>query len=170
MAACYTLYIQTTHERGRLEFAVFDDDGDRLGVWYGVREDIPAAVFRRVHTLICSNGSKWLGQRPDSIPVLLAAMDEHPLDRTFEAYGDFGYALDAEIAVDLPGKGWMQFSGNFATVSHVFGIRTRDKKTITNLVAAIKRNKRRDDYQAQPPFGRAALRELKSDSLDREGS
>lgn len=92
-------------------------------------------------TEITSNGSKWAGQAPDPVSVLIEVLAREPLDRTFEKYGNF--AINE-------GNGIVRFFGNFLTVSHVFNIRTDDPELVATLIAAIKANKRMPAYQAQP--------------------
>ena len=91
-------------------------------------------------TTINSNGSKWAGQAPDTVADLLKVLSSHPLDRTFEEYGNF-------IIAD---KDMWHFFGNFLTVSHVFSIDTDDRETIDSLTVAIRCNQTRRDYQSQP--------------------
>jgi hypothetical protein len=38
---------------------------------------------------IRSNGSKWYGEDPDPIEVLFDTLGKHPLDPSFEDYGNF---------------------------------------------------------------------------------
>lgn len=94
-------------------------------------------------TDIISNGAKWAGQQPDTIERLIQALREHPLDRRFEAYGDFARNIQGKL-------GRMAFFGNFLTVSHVFNIETNDSEVIEQLLSAIRENKEREDYLAQP--------------------
>lgn len=90
--------------------------------------------------VIHSNGSKWAGEMPDSIEMLCEVLQQHPLDRTFEGYGNF-YEFD---------KGIAYFFGNFFTLSHVFQIETDDAQTIARLTGLIDENRKRPDYLAQP--------------------
>ena len=116
------------------------------------RDIVPAEIFDKVHTVIKVNGSKWGGQRPDGIAVLLDVLARETLDRRFENYGDFSYPLaddDAEIEARLPGDGWIHFFGNFLGYSHAFGIDSRDAETVDALVTAIKANKQTVAYQQQ---------------------
>lgn len=90
-------------------------------------------------TTIHSNGSKWLGQDPDSIDTLLDLLAREPLDPTFEQYGNFMH----------PGPdGMTTFFGNFNQWSHVFRIDTDDPAVITALRRAIRTNQRRPSYRA----------------------
>ncbi len=93
-------------------------------------------------THIESNGSKWLGQAPDPISVLIEVLGKHPLDRSFEAYGNF--IREPDTAHDATG-----FFGNFLTLSHVFNIRTDDTAVIDALTHAIRANQQRPDYLRQ---------------------
>ena len=84
-------------------------------------------------TIIRSNGSKWAGEEPDTVAQLLGVMAAHPLDRTFEDYGNFRDRVKGE-----PGR--VIFFGNFRNLAHA-------------LTAAIRANRRRDDYTSQPRPG-----------------
>ncbi len=83
-------------------------------------------------TTIVSNGSRWYGQSPASIPELLDVLATSPLCPSFLAYGGF--------ALDTGSPGVVTFWGNFAEVSHVFNITTDDDLTIERLAVAIKTN------------------------------
>jgi hypothetical protein len=101
-------------------------------------------------TIIVSNGSKWLGEAPDTIETLLAVLAQEPLDHTFERYGNFITPLTEQTLI-APQRhpellGLTEFWGNFARVSHVFCIRTNDPAVIATLTAAIRQNQDRDDY------------------------
>lgn len=91
---------------------------------------------------IKSNGSHWYGEAPDSVDDLLRVLQNHPLDRTFEAYGNFVQSAYSTRVV--------RFWGNFRTVSHVFSIDTDEPELIAKLTAAIRQNQNRADYLAQP--------------------
>ena len=100
-----------------------------------------------------SNGSKWLGQKPDTIEELLKVLKKFPLDPVFERYGNFIYPLDGpegyEKAEDRKAaKGQIYFSGNFAGLSHVFGIATDDPAIIATLTKAIRENQASEQYKA----------------------
>ena len=101
-------------------------------------------------TLIVSNGSKWMGEAPDSIETLLAVLATEPLDHRFEAYGNFITRLTAQNLLNADRYpehiGMTQFWGNFARVSHVFHIRTDEPALIASLRTAIRQNQARDDY------------------------
>lgn len=93
-------------------------------------------------TTIKSNGSKWAGQEPDSVEYLLKVLNDEPLDRTFENYGNFVYLNENNLETVV-------FFGNFFRISHVFNIETDDESTIENLISAIEANRRRSDYSSQ---------------------
>lgn len=95
-------------------------------------------------THINSNGSKWAGQAPDSIETLIKVLNESPLDRVFEMYGNFIKDRDDEYR-----PGMVNFFGNFFTLSHVFNIDTDDAETIEALTSAIRANQQRSDYLSQ---------------------
>jgi hypothetical protein len=67
---------------------------------------------------IQSNGSKWAGEAPDTLEVLLDVLKTETLDPTFEQYGGFFYRLPGDERYD----GEYHAFGNFLTVSHVFSI------------------------------------------------
>lgn len=102
-------------------------------------------------TEIRSNGSRWGGQEPLPIEELFARLATHPLDRIFEAYGNFVEVDPVNMNADplLP-LGGVAFSGNFHTYSHVFDVRTTDPELIARLTAAIRENQQRPDYLSQP--------------------
>jgi len=104
-------------------------------------------------TTIISNGSKWLGEDPDSIEKLIDVLEKNPLDPTFEKYGNFITELDQPGAWEEPEKhkeftGVVGFFGNFHTISHVFNIRTNDKDIIKRLTTAIRKNQKTDAYES----------------------
>ena len=91
-------------------------------------------------TEIISNGSKWAGQAPDSIDVLLRVLDIEQLDPLFEG-------RRGAFAERLEGGTW-RFFGNFLCVSHVFNIETDDPATVRALRLAIIHNRRGGWYRA----------------------
>jgi hypothetical protein len=107
-------------------------------------------------TIIRSNGSKWAGEQPDDIPALLDVLASTPLDRSFEAYGNF--YNPAPGFCDQLGRhthpkeyeGLASFFGNFFCLSHVFNIYTNEPQVIADLLTAIDQNQHRTDYLAQP--------------------
>lgn len=101
------------------------------------------------YTEIISNGSKWYGEEPDTVEVLLDVLENHPLDRVFESYGNFAYRAKNKHDREIMGNS-TRFFGNFLTISHVFNIQTNDNDLITKLCKAIRKNKRRPDYLSQP--------------------
>lgn len=106
-------------------------------------------------TTIHSNGSG----RVLPIEALLERLATHPLDRTFEAFGNF-VQLDPVNGRGEPmtGPGGAAFFGNFLTYSHVFRLDTDDPDLIARLTAAIHANQQRPDYLDQsPPFQRDKL-------------
>ena len=94
---------------------------------------------------IQSNGSKWAGQEPDNIEVLLEMLAKEPLDRTYEDC--FYYPLEDDFRKrhNYP-EGTIAFSGNFFKYSHVFNIRTDELSIIKQLTQAIEANKQTDAY------------------------
>ena len=85
---------------------------------------------------ITSNGSKWLGEPPDSVETLLGVLGSETLDPTFEHYGGFIYYI---------GEGKLHAFGNFLTCSHVFDI-TGTIGEMRSLAQGIKVAKRRPEY------------------------
>jgi len=94
-------------------------------------------------TTVHSCGSKWAGEKPDSIQALLKALNEYALDRTFEAFGNFVEPLES---------GAISFFGNFQELSHVFHITTTDSRLAAKLTDAIRANQRRPDYLSQEDY------------------
>jgi hypothetical protein len=98
---------------------------------------------------IISNGSKWAGEQPDSIADLLEVLaGPYVLDRTFEEYGDFIYRNE-----DGKWRAW----GNFLELSHVFNILADTREELAAIEEAVRLQKERPDYTAQPD---AATRRL----------
>ena len=93
---------------------------------------------------ITSNGSKWAGQKPDSVETLIGVLETETLDPTFERYGGF---------VSFDGKGLQAF-GNFLTVSHVFNINGTVEE-MRPLARAIKAARNKPEYISALNNGRA---------------
>lgn len=87
-----------------------------------------------VGTIILSNGSKWGGQEADDVPALLERLANHPVREDFDA----PYFHDGKDYVHFPG--FTNFFGNFAGVSGVFSIETRDPEVLATLKAACLAN------------------------------
>ena len=107
-----------------------------------------------METIIQSNGSRWLGQEPDSVETLLEVLGREPLDPTLEEFGNFIDELDRpatwpdeKVPPEFEGKGMTRFFGNFAKLSHVFNIDTNDPEVVRGLTVAIRDNQKRGDYQ-----------------------
>ena len=101
-------------------------------------------------TQIISNGSHWGGEQPDKISSLVSMLRAHPLDKTFEDFGNFAYKLNPQNCGDRKddvGK-WV-ISGNFLTYSHVFYIVTTNKPLVNLLRREIRANKQRPDYASR---------------------
>jgi hypothetical protein len=88
---------------------------------------------------IMSNGSKWMGENPDTIEKLCEVLKNYPLDRTFEDYGNF-IITDGVTTT---------FFGNFLNLSHVFNIITDEIEIIELLTGLILENRKRTDYLSQ---------------------
>lgn len=85
-----------------------------------------------------ANGSKWAGEAPDPIEVLMERLGAEVLDPRFEQYGNF---------VRREKDGTYTAWGNFLTYSHVFNIKgTREE--IEPLRRAIRKNQRTPEYRA----------------------
>lgn len=99
-------------------------------------------------------------RQPDSIEALFARLETDPLDRTFEAYGNFIIADPVNMRGEpmLPAGG-VSFFGNFHTYSHVFNIDATDADLIARLTTAIRKNQQRADYLSQPDEAERARRE-----------
>lgn len=111
-------------------------------------------------TKIISNGSGSIGPIDD----LVQRLQNEPLDRKFERFGNFFYAAAS------PSKGFgkqsagfngtphnspvgeVHFFGNFLHTSHVFNIATTDRPLMRQLSKLIRANQKRPDYlvQAKP--------------------
>jgi hypothetical protein len=89
---------------------------------------------------IISNGSKWVGEAPDSIERLVEVLGREPLNPTFEGCGNF---IIQESADPLR----VRFFGNFANLAHVFSIRTDEPAVIAALTKAVRENQASPDYQ-----------------------
>ena len=98
---------------------------------------------------VYSNGNKLHGPRLDTLPELIAVLAEHPLDRTFELYGNFVYQSEN-------GKWWA--FGNFFDLSHVFRIEADSREELAEIEAAVRANQQRADYLAQPVPVRKCVR------------
>ena len=98
---------------------------------------------------IISNGSKWAGEEPDTIDVLLKRLEEYTLDPVF---GEFMTLLD---------NGKIMFFGNFFDYSHVFRIETDDSEICEKLTNAIVKNTMTDKYLEAADIRSEQDRELK---------
>ena len=105
---------------------------------------------------IAANGSKWMGDEPDSIDDLLNTLRKHTLDPRFEQYGNFITENPCEGVRDEQGN-WIDgprlfrtdvthFFGNFFDVSHVFQLYTNDQAIIAALTSAIRANQQTEAY------------------------
>jgi glutamate synthase domain-containing protein 2 len=101
-------------------------------------------------TIIKLNGSKWYGQQPDTIEVLLDVLGREPLDPTFESYGNFVNHNPVFLHKEAKEKykGCTTISGNFMEYSHVFSIITDDAELIEKLETAIRKNQATPEYKA----------------------
>jgi len=97
--------------------------------------------------------SHYLEKFPKETAVnhLLTMLESHPLDASFEDFGNF---IQYDMQFDDPKitekyKGCVQFFGNFFHIALGFTIRTDEKKIINKLESAIRENQKRLDYQDQ---------------------
>jgi len=96
-------------------------------------------------TEIISNGSTWNGQKQKSIPQLIQMLKQYAIEENFffkkktidREDGSFEWVILCPIMKE---NGVYHFFGNFETYSHVFNIRTTDKKLIHQLKTAIMKN------------------------------
>lgn len=91
---------------------------------------------------INSNGSKWGGESPDTIEKLIEVLRNHPLDRSFERFGNF-VSKDSKT-------GSVSLFGNFENLSHVFNITADTRQEVDAVIKAIRANQKRPDYLVQP--------------------
>lgn len=82
-------------------------------------------------TIIHSNGSKWNGQEPGTVDVLIDVLGKWRLDK--ERFRRF---------TQRQSNGAVRFFGNFMRLSHVFDIETNDADVISRLMRAIRNNGR----------------------------
>ena len=107
--------------------------------------------------LIHSNGPPSHHPK-ESLEHLFELLAATPLDRKFEAYGNFIYAAGSHRhgfrkpgLRDAPRRDKVvHIWGNFLHVSHVFNISTNDKPLLRRLHRAIRANQKRPDYLTQP--------------------
>ena len=122
-----------------------DEYREKLGWRWKIRlrDDMPVPPNRRWLLDIKSNGSKWLGEEPDTIDVLLEVLASRQLDDKFAPFFSDADAPDFWCHNLNPYKGVkgiVHFFGNFATVSYVFSVFTNDPAVIGKLTAAIEKN------------------------------
>ena len=86
---------------------------------------------------IMANGSKWMGELPDTLDTLESRLKIFPLDKTFEEYGNFAYKE----------KGKYYIFGNFKNLSAVFNIETDEKPVFLKFKRLIRINQKRNDYK-----------------------
>lgn len=94
----------------------------------------------KTKTIIHSNGSKWMGQKPDPISKLIEVLKKQTIrEDFFETYftKNKKYVMNP---ITKNSDGSVTFFGNFEEVSHVFRIETNDMSIIANLTKLIKKN------------------------------
>lgn len=99
--------------------------------------DSPAAKRPSGNTVIISNGSKFAGQKPDRVEVLLERLQKYTLEPSLAPHAERaqGPYLDTYFMPD----GALHARGNFREVSAGFSLLTSDAEladTLTKLVAA----------------------------------
>lgn len=82
---------------------------------------------------ILSNGSKWMGEKPDSVETLITVLAGNKLDPIFMRHGKFFARM---------GEGEFMAWGNFENLSHVFDIRGTLQELLP-LAKAIKKNRKK---------------------------
>ena len=131
------------------------------------RWDDAQAIQNEPFIYVMSCGSKWAGDEPNDVSVLLDMLAKHPLDPRFEYREPHFYTVDpcegvvnpqygevegAEHWIDGPRlyscDGVVRFFGNFLTYSHGFLIDTNHAPTVEALIAAINANVTTDAYKA----------------------
>lgn len=104
----------------------------------------------KTETIIHSNGSTWHGQRHKTIDELIEVLKTEIIEeRFFSRYSVKTSPLTVEYRNHCPiseNNGMTHFFGNFEALSHVFRIDTNDKKIITKLTKAIKKNEGWEKY------------------------
>jgi hypothetical protein len=125
-----------------------DEYREKLGWHWAIklRRDMPiiGTVDAKKWLLdIKSNGSKWMGEEPDTVDVLLWVLAENQLDPVFapfisdaDAPGYWCHDLNPYGGI----KGVVHFFGNFARLSHVFSVFTNNPFVVTKLRKSIKEN------------------------------
>jgi hypothetical protein len=88
--------------------------------------------------VINDNSSKWAGESPDSIDVLMDELSREPLNPTFEKYGNFVLPHD---------DGTVRVWGNFYNVSHVFSVDGTPEE-LHGLITAVRANQKTAAYRA----------------------
>ena len=79
---------------------------------------------------IVSNGSKWAGQKPDSIGILLDRLMKYEME-------------DWSLTGTNPKEGTRKYFGNFKEISGVFNIYVElDSEADNALMRAFRRNRR----------------------------
>lgn len=97
---------------------------------------------------IRSNGSKFAGDKPDTIEKLVSVLENYPLNPEFENRGDFIIQTMEYLNPELTEKykNCTHFFGNFETISHVFAIITDEAEIIEKLTTAIEANQKSPEY------------------------
>lgn len=98
-------------------------------------------------TVVISNGSKWAGESPDSIPQLIIRLKEFTIQEIFFEKMQIGKNPETDEPIygninpiSISGN-THRFHGNFEEVSAVFNIYTTDSELILTLSRAIKENR-----------------------------
>lgn len=90
-------------------------------------------------TFIDHNGSKWAGEAPDSIDVLVRVLSEHTLQAHWDGAALIRDAFPSGVP-DCYARFTHHFCGNFVEVSHGFSIYSNDPDVIALLLGAVAAN------------------------------
>jgi hypothetical protein len=93
-------------------------------------------------TIIHSNGSKWAGEQPDSIDILIERLSIYTIeDRFFCKFKERYNSTQKHVICPISKvDGNYMFFGNFEEISGVFRIETNCPDTIKKLRVAIMNN------------------------------
>ncbi len=90
-------------------------------------------------TKIHWNGSKFAGEEPDTVEMLLQVLAKEPLSPSFEHPGRFQFSDRTQPGTETI-RDSVTFYGNFANVSHAFCVETNDPEMIGTMADAIRAN------------------------------
>ncbi len=102
-------------------------------------------------TIIHSNGSKWLGEAPDTIEQLIEVLKTNRLDFSrFGCHGFVNFRDNNGFSNEQYHRHNVQISGNFIDISHSFDIEGV-YADLENVIHAIEENLKRqsDEYNTK---------------------